>query len=151
MPGRLSGWAFAFGSGSDPRVLGWSPTTSSPRGACFSFCLCLCLSLCVSHKQINNILKKNSTLETWGLPSGDKKGTWEPSPGRQEGTFQERQGGLTFEGLHFALVWTGQCAGWVQKKGQGPCIFLGCNDMVSIGSTIVPSESTYVTRMCHCN
>ena len=36
------------GSGLDPGVLGSSPTSGSPQGACFSLCLCLCLSLCVS-------------------------------------------------------------------------------------------------------
>ena len=33
--------------GRDPGVLGWSPTSESPQGACFSLCLCLCLSLCL--------------------------------------------------------------------------------------------------------
>ena len=35
-PGWLSGWASAFHSGHDPRVLGWSPTSGSTQGACFS-------------------------------------------------------------------------------------------------------------------
>lgn len=39
------------------------------------------------------------------MPSGEKKDTWEPSPGGQEGAFQEGQGGLTFEGLD--LLWCG--------------------------------------------
>ena len=50
IPGWLSGWASTFGSGRDPRFLGWSPTSGSLQGACFSLCLCLCLSLCVSHE-----------------------------------------------------------------------------------------------------
>ena len=49
-PGWLSGWASAFGSGRDPKVLGLSPTLGSLRGACFSLCLSLCLTLCVSHE-----------------------------------------------------------------------------------------------------
>ena len=46
----LNGWASAFGSGHDPRVLGSSPESGYLHGACFSLFLCLCLSLCVSHK-----------------------------------------------------------------------------------------------------
>ena len=42
VPGCLSGWASAFGSGHDPGVLGSGPTSGSPWGACF--CLSLCLS-----------------------------------------------------------------------------------------------------------
>ena len=38
-PEWLSGWAFGFGSGSDPGVLGWSPALGSPQRACFSLCL----------------------------------------------------------------------------------------------------------------
>ena len=50
-PGCLSGWMSAFGSGRDPRVPGWSPTSGSLLGACFYLCLCLCLfCLCVSHQ-----------------------------------------------------------------------------------------------------
>ena len=49
-PGWLSGWAPAFGSGHDPRVLGLGPASGSLQGACFSLCLCLCFSLCVSHE-----------------------------------------------------------------------------------------------------
>ena len=45
MPGWLSGWASAFGSGHDPRGLGSSPTWGTPQGACFSLCLCLYLSV----------------------------------------------------------------------------------------------------------
>ena len=62
MPGWLSGWTSAFGSGLDPMVLGSSPTSGSLHGACFSFCLHLYLSLHVSHEQINKILKKKITL-----------------------------------------------------------------------------------------
>ena len=47
-PRWLSGWAPAFGSGRDPRVLGSSPMLGSPQGVCFS--LCLCLFLCVFHE-----------------------------------------------------------------------------------------------------
>ena len=49
MPGWLSGWASAFGSGRDPGVPGLSPTSDSLHEACFSLCPCLCLSLCVTH------------------------------------------------------------------------------------------------------
>ena len=49
-PGWLSGWASAFGSGHDPRVLGSSPIWAPPQGACFSLCLWLGLSLSVSHE-----------------------------------------------------------------------------------------------------
>ena len=59
MPGWLSGWASAFGSGWDPRVLESSPASGSPQGACFSLCLCLC-SLCVSHEWIKKKKKKKS-------------------------------------------------------------------------------------------
>ena len=56
---------FAFGSGHDLRVLGSSPTSGSPQGACLSLCLCLCLSLCVSQEQINKIFKnKNKVPES---------------------------------------------------------------------------------------
>ena len=47
-PGWLSGGAPAFGPGRDPGVLGSSPASGFPQGACFSLCLCLCLPLCVS-------------------------------------------------------------------------------------------------------
>ena len=47
-PAWFSGWASAFGSGRDPWVLGLSPATGSPQGACLSLCLCLCLSLSLS-------------------------------------------------------------------------------------------------------
>ena len=48
-PGWLSGWVSPFGSGRDPGVLGSSPISGSPQGACFSFCLCfLPLSVCLS-------------------------------------------------------------------------------------------------------
>ena len=40
MPGRLSGGASAFGPGHDPGVLGSSPASGLPHGACFSLCLC---------------------------------------------------------------------------------------------------------------
>ena len=40
-PGWLSGYASAFGSGCDPRVLESSPTPGPPSGACFFLCLCL--------------------------------------------------------------------------------------------------------------
>ena len=50
MPGWLSGWASAFGSGCDPGVLGIESHIGSPQGTCFSLCLCLYLSLCVSHE-----------------------------------------------------------------------------------------------------
>ena len=50
MPGWLSGWASAFGSGHDPRVPRLSPTPGSLCGTCFSLCLCLCLSLFISHE-----------------------------------------------------------------------------------------------------
>ena len=50
IPGWLSGWASAFGSGCDPGVRGLSPASGSLQGACFFLCLCLCLSLCVSHE-----------------------------------------------------------------------------------------------------
>ena len=46
----LSGWASAFGSGHDPRVLGLSPPLDSLWGARFSLCLCFCFSLYVSHE-----------------------------------------------------------------------------------------------------
>ena len=55
MPGWLSGWASAFSSGCDPRVLGLSPKSGSLERACFSLRLCFFLSLCVSHEQINKI------------------------------------------------------------------------------------------------
>ena len=35
----------ACSPGRDPGDPGWSPTSGSLRGACFSLCLCLCLSL----------------------------------------------------------------------------------------------------------
>ena len=31
-------------------ILGWSPTSGSPQGACFSLCLCLCLSVSLMNK-----------------------------------------------------------------------------------------------------
>ena len=48
MPGLLSGWASAFGSGHDTRVPGSSPASGFQHRACFSLCLCLCFSVCVS-------------------------------------------------------------------------------------------------------
>ena len=53
MPGWLSSWASAFGSGCDSGVLGSSPTLGSLHGACLSLCLCLCLSVCVCLLWIN--------------------------------------------------------------------------------------------------
>ena len=47
MPEWLSSWAYAFGSGHDPGVLGLSPASGSLHGACLSLCLCICLSPCV--------------------------------------------------------------------------------------------------------
>ena len=52
MLGWLSGWASAFSSGCDPRVLGLSPPLGSPQGACFSLCLCLCLSVSLMNEWI---------------------------------------------------------------------------------------------------
>ena len=52
-PGWLSGLSTTFGPGRDPGDPGSSPTSGSPRGACFSLCLCCVsasLSLCVSHE-----------------------------------------------------------------------------------------------------
>ena len=47
-PGWLSGWVSAFGSGHGLGVLGWSPASSSPQGACFSLCQSLPLSVYLS-------------------------------------------------------------------------------------------------------
>ena len=58
--GWLSGWASAFSSDCDPRVLGSSPTSGSPQEACFSLCLSLPLSW------INKIFKNFSNL-IWSL------------------------------------------------------------------------------------
>ena len=44
MPGWLSCWVSAFGSGHYSQDPGSGPTSGSLRGACFSLCLCLCLS-----------------------------------------------------------------------------------------------------------
>ena len=41
MPGWLSGWVSAFGSGRDPEILGSCPTSGFLLGACFSLSLCL--------------------------------------------------------------------------------------------------------------
>ena len=49
----------SFSSGRDPGVMGLSPASGFPQGACFSLCLCLCFSLRVSHEQINKIFFKN--------------------------------------------------------------------------------------------
>ena len=38
----------AFSPGPEPGAPGWSPTSGSLQGACFSLCLCLCLSLSVA-------------------------------------------------------------------------------------------------------
>ena len=57
MPGWLSGWASAFGSGRDPGVLGSSPTSGLPLDTLF-LPLPMSLPLCVSHEWINKILKK---------------------------------------------------------------------------------------------
>ena len=50
MLGWLGDWVPAFGLGHNPWVLGSSPVSDSPKGACFSLCLCpsLPLSLCLS-------------------------------------------------------------------------------------------------------
>ena len=56
-PGWLSGWASPFGLSHDPGVLGSSPASGFPQGACFSLCLCLCLSLSLTSEW--NILKIN--------------------------------------------------------------------------------------------
>ena len=66
-PGWLSGWVSAFASGRDPGVLGWSPTSRSPQGTCFSLCLCLCLSLSLCLSWINKIFKKNTKLSGFRL------------------------------------------------------------------------------------
>ena len=41
IPGWLSGLVPDFSSGRGPGVLGWSPTSGSLHGACFSLCLSL--------------------------------------------------------------------------------------------------------------
>ena len=60
---RVAQWFnTVFSLGHDPGDPGWSPTSGSLHGACFSLCLYLCLSLSplfVSHEEINKILKKN--------------------------------------------------------------------------------------------
>ena len=51
--GQLGGSAaerLPSAQGMTPRVLGLSPTSCSPQGACFFLCLGLCLSLWVSHE-----------------------------------------------------------------------------------------------------
>ena len=49
MPGWLSGWVSAYGSGHDPRVLGFSPTSGFPaRSLLLSLPMSLPLSLCLS-------------------------------------------------------------------------------------------------------
>ena len=60
MPGWLRGWVSAFGSGCDPGVPRWSPTSGFLHGACFSLCLCLCLSPSMSlmYKEIKSLKKK---------------------------------------------------------------------------------------------
>ena len=40
----------------------------------FSLCLCLCLSLCVSHEQINKILKKKKKgNRMWGVKGSNRE------------------------------------------------------------------------------
>ena len=50
MLGWLRGSESAFGSGHDSGVLGLSPASGSPQGACFSLYLSLSLFLSVSHE-----------------------------------------------------------------------------------------------------
>ena len=71
MPKWLSGWAPAFGSGRDPRiqdqVLHQAPCREPASPACVS------ASLCVSHEEINKILKKNLSLFfMWTSSSGSQ-------------------------------------------------------------------------------
>ena len=62
IPGGLSGWASAFGSGHDPGVLGSSPSSGSLQGGAASPSACASASLCVSHEWINKILKKKKRI-----------------------------------------------------------------------------------------
>ena len=74
-PGWLSGWASAFGSGHDPRVLGSSPTLGScMEPACPSACVSASLSVSRWMNQwmnewMNEILKKikNKPEDSLGL------------------------------------------------------------------------------------
>ena len=50
VPGWLSGWSSAFGSGHDTRVLELSLASGSLLKSCLSLYLCLCLFLCASHE-----------------------------------------------------------------------------------------------------
>ena len=64
IPGWLSGLAPAFGPG-------WSPTSGSLHGACFSLCLCLCLALSLSVSLMNKetkSLKKQNAHKAGSLP-----------------------------------------------------------------------------------
>ena len=60
MPGWLSGWVSALGSGYDPGVPGSSPTSGS-LSASPSACGEGEASLSVTHEEINKVLKKLAT------------------------------------------------------------------------------------------
>ena len=79
-PGWLGGWASAFGSGRDPGVLGLSPTSGSPRGTRFSFCIYVSASLCVSlvNKEMKS-LKKIGMLFIFLWKMTRANGTYEAS------------------------------------------------------------------------
>ena len=63
MPGWFSGWASAFGSGCDPRVLGLNPTLGSCREP-DSPSSCVSASLCVSlmNKRVKSSFKKKKKI-----------------------------------------------------------------------------------------
>ena len=97
-PGWPSGWAFAFGSGYDPGVLGSSPALGSPWGACFSLCLSLCLSW------INKIfLKRWWKKKRWWNCIAERLGNLSKFKPRMESVLQTQ----SIWCYHYSFTWKG--------------------------------------------
>ena len=72
MTGWLRGWAYAFGSGCDPRISGSSPTPGSLHGAASPSAYISAFSLCLSWINKENLLKTHNisrTRMTYHLPA----------------------------------------------------------------------------------
>ena len=78
-PKGLNGWASAFSSGWDPGILGLSPASGSPWGACFSFYVSA--SLCVITYLLISILvfvhsSQLTTPKTWNFLNDKNNGNF---------------------------------------------------------------------------
>ena len=93
MPGWLSGWASALGSGCDPGVPRLSTTSDFLHGVCCSLCLCLCSP--PFSWIINKILKKQNKMQMLN---------WLSHPGALDPFFILKKKNLSNFKKHFDLL-----------------------------------------------